>query len=194
MAMNSTTEEQEYRLPCGREVDQVWDRLDAVRAGFGDEHDLTCPHCAAARESLLALRAATAELVAEPEPTPPDLVGRIMSAVRAEARRGRGIALPTPHPGAVEVSEQAVAAVLRYAVDTVPGVRARHCRIRVADGAHRVEVEMSVAITLGRTTVDQALPLIRERVATALDTRIGLVLGRLDIVVADVLPDSDGAL
>ncbi|WP_204249182.1 anti-sigma factor family protein [Nocardia arizonensis] len=193
--MNSTTEGQDYRLPCGREVEQVWDRLDAVDAGLGDEHETSCPHCAAARDSLRALRAATAELIDEPEPTPPDLVGRIMSAVRAEARRGRALEVPTPRPGAVEVSEQAVAAVLRYAADTVSGVRARHCAVRPAcrddDGGHRVDVCLSIAIDPSRATVDTAVPLVRERVATAIDTRIGLVLNRLDVVVADIVTDRE---
>ncbi|MET7772958.1 Asp23/Gls24 family envelope stress response protein [Nocardia sp. NPDC005366] len=195
--MNSTTEDKEYRLPCGRELEQVWDRLDVVEAGFGDEHEITCPYCAAARDSLRALRAATAELIEEPEQTPPDLFGRIMSAVRADARRGRALDLPTPAPGKVEVSEQAVAAVLRYAADTVPGVSARHCRVRgvatASSGAHRVEVELSVAIGIGRTTVGAALPLVRERVAAALSTRVGLVLDRLDLEVADVI-DEEGSI
>ncbi|MEV0295921.1 Asp23/Gls24 family envelope stress response protein [Nocardia sp. NPDC050710] len=195
MAVNSTTAEQEYRLPCGRELEQVWDRLDAVAAGLGDEHEIGCSHCAAARESLLALRSATGELINEPQDTPPDLVGRIMSAVRAESRRGRTLELRTPAPGAVEVSEQAVAAVLRHAVDTVPGVRARRCRVRSAgsgpDGEHHVEVDMSIAIRFGQTTIDAVLPVVRERVTAALTVRIGLVLDRLDLMVGDVYDEGD---
>ncbi len=193
MAMNSTSEEQDYRLPCGRELEQVWDRLDAVDAGFGDEHETGCPHCSAARESLRALRAATAELISEPEQAPPDLFGRIMSAVRADAHRGQALELPTPAPGRVEVSEQAVAAILRYAADTVPGVVARHCRVRgvATDDIHRVEVRMSVVIRIGHTTVGAALPLVRARVAAALSARVGLVLERLDLVVADIVDEGD---
>ncbi|MFG1797574.1 Asp23/Gls24 family envelope stress response protein [Nocardia sp. NPDC049149] len=196
MAVNGTTEE-DYRLPCGREIEQVWDRLDAVEAGLGDEHEKTCPHCRSARGSLLALRDATKELIDEPDPAPLDLTSRIMSAVRAEARRGRTLRLPTAAPGTVEVSEQAIAAVLRYAADSVPGVRARHCRVRSVgmgmDGENRVEVEMSVAIGFGHTTIGAALPIVRERVMAALDAQTGLELATLDLVVADVYDTEEDA-
>ncbi|MFE3443525.1 Asp23/Gls24 family envelope stress response protein [Nocardia sp. NPDC059180] len=192
MAVNETTE-QDYVLPCGRELEQVWDRLDAVEAGGADEHELSCPHCASARDSLLALRAATRQMIEEPVTPPPDLVGRIMSAVRAEVRRGRTLELPTPEPGAVEVSEQAVSTVLRYAADSVPGVRARRCRVRPAgvgaDGEHLVDVELSVAVRFGPTAVAELMPIVRERVTAALPARIGLTLHRLDLTIADVYED-----
>ncbi|WP_227996031.1 anti-sigma factor family protein [Nocardia australiensis] len=193
MAVNETTE-QDYTLPCGRALEQVWERLDAVEAGQGDEHEATCPHCRDARDSLLALRAATRELIDEPEPTPPDLVGRIMFAVRAEVRRGRTLSLSTPLPGTVEISEQAVAAVLRYAADSVPGVRARRCRVRGVgtgpNGERLVEVTLAVAVQFGATRVSEALTVIRERVATALSARVGLVMQNLDLTVADVYEDN----
>jgi hypothetical protein len=177
----------DYELPCARDVEQVWERLDAVGAGLADEHELTCPHCRAARESLLALRAATAELVAEDD-VPPALFGRIMSAVRAEVRRGSMVALPTPEPGFVEISEQAVAAVLRYAADTVDGVRARRCRVRPgADGV--VDVELTLAVSLRNVTGGEALELVRERVTAAAAARVGLTLAKLDLLVDDIFEE-----
>ncbi|MEV4143125.1 Asp23/Gls24 family envelope stress response protein [Amycolatopsis sp. NPDC049691] len=174
----------DYELPCERDVEHVWERLDAVGAGLADEHELTCPHCRAARESLLALRDATAELAAEDD-VPPALFGRIMSAVRAEVRRGSTVGLPTPEPGFVEISEQAVAAVLRYAADTVDGVRARRCRIRtLAEGG--VEVELTLAVSLRNATGGAALTLVRERVSAAAAARVGLLLAKLDLLVDDV--------
>ncbi len=175
----------DYELPCERDVEQVWERLDAVGAGLADEHELTCPHCRAARESLLALREATSELVAAEDDVPPALFGRIMSAVRAEVRRGSMVALPTPEPGFVEISEQAVAAVLRYAADTVDGVRARRCRIRaLAEGG--VEVELTLAVSLRNATGGEALALVRERVTAAAAARVGLTPAKLDLLVDDV--------
>lgn len=178
----------DYELPCERDVEQVWERLDAVGAGLADEHELTCPHCGAARESLLALREATAELTAEEDAPSPDLFTRIMSAVRAEVRRGSMVRLPTPEPGFVEVSEQAVAAVLRYAADTVDGVRARRCRVRtVAEGG--VEVELTLAVSLRNATGGAALARVRERVTAAAAARVGLTLAKLDLHVDDVFEE-----
>ncbi|GLY36185.1 hypothetical protein Amsp01_022090 [Amycolatopsis sp. NBRC 101858] len=174
----------DYELPCERDVEQVWERLDAVGAGLADEHELTCPHCRAARESLLALREATAELAAEDD-VPPALFGRIMSAVRAEVRRGSMVALPTPEPGFVEISEQAVAAVLRYAADTVDGVRARRCRVRTGVGGV-VDVELTLAVSVRNVAGGAALALVRERVTAAAAARVGLTLAKLDLLVDDI--------
>lgn len=189
MALKEMTES-DYQLPCGRSVEQVWERLDAVEAGRADDHEASCPHCAAARESLHVLRSATRELADEPDPPPPAMVDRIMSAVRAEVRRGRMVSLPTPHPGSIEVSEQAIGAVLRYAADTVPGVRARGCRIEDlgpdSDGRRLVAVSLSVAVRHGDAAVERVVPLVRDRVRAAASGRIGLSMERLDIAVADI--------
>ncbi|MFC8044562.1 anti-sigma factor family protein [Nocardia sp. NPDC057353] len=198
MAVNSAADHEAtgYLLPCGRDLEQVWDRLDAVDAGLGDEHETHCPHCGTARESLRALRAATAELIAEPEPTPPDLTARIMSAVRAEVRRGRTMPLATPEPGGVEVSERAVAAVLRFAADSVPGVRTRRCRVKPVgvepDGRAAVEVELAFALAVG-TPVADVLPVVRERVNAALNSGIGVSVHRMDVLVADLFVDDAAA-
>lgn len=179
----------DYGLPCERDVEQVWERLDAVGAGLADEHELTCPHCRAARESLLALREATSELVAEEDVPSPDLFGRIMLAVRAEVRHGSMVRLPTPEPGFVEVSEQAVAAVLRYAADTVDGVRARRCRVRTGSGG--IEVDLTLAVSLRNAAGDEALARVRERVTAAAAARVGLPLARLDLLVDDVYEEPE---
>ncbi|GHG40673.1 MULTISPECIES: Asp23/Gls24 family envelope stress response protein [Amycolatopsis] len=175
-----------YELPCERDVEQVWERLDAV----ADEHELSCPHCGAARESLLALREATTELAAEEDAPSPDLFGRIMSAVRAEVRRGSTVRLPTPEPGFVEVSEQAVAAVLRYAADTVDGVRARRCRVRT--GPDGVEVELTLAVSLRTVAGGATLAKVRERVTAAATARVGLTPAKLDLLVEDIFEEDAG--
>lgn len=188
MAVNETTE-QDYPLPCGRDLEQVWERLDAVESGHADAHEIDCPHCRTARESLKALRAATRQLVDEPEAPPPDLSGRIMSAVRAEMRRGRTLALPTSRPGGVQISEQAVAAVVRYAADSVPGVRARRCRVAAADtgpgGEYPVDIELTIAIRFGADTAE-LLSAVRGRVRIALPEQVGTAVRRLDIHLGDI--------
>ncbi len=189
MALKEMTDS-DYTLPCGRNVDQVWERLDAVESGGGDDHEVGCLHCAAARESLLVLRAATRELIDEPDPAPPAMTQRIMSAVRAEVRRGHMVRLATPNSGSIDVSEQAIAVVLRYAADTVPGVRARSCDITDhgpdADDRHTLSVSLSIAVRHGDTEVERVVPLVRERVRATVSARIGLMLDRLDIAVVDI--------
>ncbi|WP_067564181.1 Asp23/Gls24 family envelope stress response protein [Nocardia acidivorans] len=190
MAVIDTDTEQEYVLPCGRGLDSVWDRLDTVRNGGGDAHEASCIHCRTARESLLGLRTATRELIDQPDPPPSDLVERIMSAVRSELRRGQALGLPTPHAGTVAVSEQAVAVVLRYAADSVPGVRARRCRMQAVgtgpDGETVVHISMTIAVEVNGDGVHGLVPKVREAVTAAASARTGLVVGRLDIAIVDV--------
>ncbi|MFI9380807.1 Asp23/Gls24 family envelope stress response protein [Kutzneria sp. NPDC052558] len=180
MAVNETAAD--YRLPCGRDVDQVWEHLDEVDA----EHERTCPHCGAVRESLVLLREATGQLAAEEIAPPAGLTGRIMAAVRADVRRRDLLPLPTSEPGRVRISDQAVAAVLRFAADTVPGVRARRCRVSHVDGTESdVRVEMSLAVHYPEFTAS-ALDEVRERVTAAAAARIGLRLTELELVLEDL--------
>lgn len=192
MAVTHSTDN-DYLLPCGRGLEQVWERLDDNETDTdvdADTHESSCPHCAAARESLLTLRNATRELVEEPDPPPPDLFGRIMSAVRADVRRGRTLTVDSPHPGAIQVSEQAVAVVLRFAADTVDGVRARGCRVQSSepgeDGDQVIAVDMTIAVRHDVPSIDEVVSVVRERVRAATTARIGVRLGRFDLVVVDI--------
>lgn len=182
MEMSDT---QGYVLPCGRDMEAVWERLDPAGTGLGDSHDLTCEHCTAARQSLVILQEVTGKLASEEIGPPLGLTGRIMSAVRAEVRRHHMLALPGAEPGGVQISEQAVAAVLRFAADSVDGVRARRCRISVTDREGAVEVEMSLAVAYRRFSAD-AVDEVRERVRAAAAARVGIALVRLDLTVEDL--------
>ncbi|QFU89255.1 Asp23/Gls24 family envelope stress response protein [Amycolatopsis sp. YIM 10] len=185
MAMNQAAES--YPLPCGRDVETVWDRLDEVESGRADEHDLSCEHCRAAREGLLVLRTLTGELAREVVEPPPDLLGRIMSAVRAEVRRHDLLPLPTPEPGQARVSDRAVAAILRFAADSVDGVRARGCRVDVTvSGAFDVRLDLAVSY---HAFAADALDTVRERVSAAAVARVGVSLAQLDVRVADLYED-----
>jgi hypothetical protein len=111
-----------------------------------------------------------------------------MSAVRAEVRRRDMLPLPTSEPGPLRVSEQAVAAVLRFAADGVPGVRARRCRVTVspaADGEMLLAVELGIAVSYHAFAAD-ALAVVRTRVTAAASGRVGLRVTRLDLTVTDL--------
>lgn len=183
MAMS---EAQGCMLPCGRDVETVWERLDATDAGSADAHEASCAYCSATRKGLVVLRQVAGGLASEDAaPVSLGLVERIMSAVRAETRRHHMLALPGPEPGGLRISEQAVAAVLRSAADSVDGVRARRCRIAAAEAVGEVEVEMSLAVAYRRFSAD-AVHEVRERVAAAAAARVGVTPVRLDLTVEDL--------
>ncbi|MFF0341401.1 Asp23/Gls24 family envelope stress response protein [Kribbella sp. NPDC004875] len=172
-----------HPLACGRTVEDVWDELDS---GTPSAHLTDCPHCRTARAGLEQLAEATAFLIDDPVEVPTGLLDRIMTAVRADLNLGRTLPLPAGS-AEVELSVSALAAVLRYAVDGVPGIRARQCRIELAS-PEAVRVTMTVALKFGSgqvTALDQA----RERVAAALRGQIGYDLDRLDFEVVDVWTD-----
>lgn len=174
-----------YPLPCGRDVDEVWRHLDRD-GGAADDHERDCPHCRATRESLTVLRDLTGELARDRAEPSRDLTGRIMAAVRADLRRHDLLPLPADRPGGVEVSAQAVAAVLRYAADGVEGVRARRCRVSAAGtGDAALAVELSVAVRRSGFAA-AALDEVRRRVEAAVGTRVGVRLARLDLVLDDL--------
>lgn len=177
-----------HPLPCGRTVEAVWEDLEAGRTGPHPD----CPHCTTSRRSLTELAAATRALVEDPTEPPPGLLDRIMAAVRADLDSADAVALPDPRrpagtpPGDVVISTRALAAVLRFAVDGVDGVRAQRCRIE-PDPADpfTVDVAMTVSVRYGAGTVD-AVATARERVRAALSDRVGLTLATLTVEVADV--------
>jgi hypothetical protein len=196
MAVNQT--EDGFTLPCGRELEGLWEGLDAGTAGRPGSHEQACPHCRTALSGLTALREATRALAEQPVPVPGQLTGRIMAAVRAEVRRSRMVPLTGPglEPGGrAEISEQAVAAVLRFAADGIEGIRARRCTVRphVGDdggqaggGAGVVDVVMTLAIRYGTGPAEDVLEAVRRAVMAAAGARIGLRVARCDLHVEDV--------
>ncbi|HEX3715551.1 MAG TPA: Asp23/Gls24 family envelope stress response protein [Trebonia sp.] len=203
MAVSQTSEG--YALPCGRQLEELWESLEngtagvaglAGLTGVAGSHEQTCPHCLTALSGLVALRDATRELAAEPVDVPPRLTNRIMAAIRADVRRTRMLPLPEDglEPGGqADVSAQAVAAVLRFAADAVPGIRARRCSVRPRDPAAApdgmtgwVDVEMTLAIRYGTASGEQVLAAVRQAVLAAAGAQIGLRVARCDLLVDDV--------
>ncbi|MDX2967888.1 hypothetical protein PWY87_25890 [Kribbella solani] len=190
MAMNSDSPVADlHPLPCGRTVEDVWDDLDTEQhGGPANAHLADCAHCQTAKASLEQLAAATALLIDDPVDVPTGLLDRIMTAVRADLNLGRTLPLPTGS-AQVEVSVSALASVLRYAVDGVPGIRARRCRIDLdEDRPDAVRVSMTVALRFGAGQV-AALDEARDRVAAALQGQVGYTLSSLDFEVVDVWTD-----
>lgn len=179
MALNSRVEG--HPLPCGRLVEDVWEDLEASRR---TDHEAQCEHCGTARRSLEQLAEATRLLLHDPAEPPPGLLDRIMAAVRAEVRRSERLPLPSEF-GPAEVSEPAVAVVLRFAADRVAGVRARSCRIQLDDeGA--VRVRMSLSLRYGSGPAGELFAQVRTRIAAALSGQVGLTAVAVDLELVDV--------
>jgi hypothetical protein len=189
---NSTT-----RLGCGRDIDEVWANADAPP----NAHEMECPDCQAARESLAELNNATRELRSSDREDPnlrlsADLVSKITSIARAEVRRGRRIPLRRGQSGTDEadltVSEQAVATVIRHTCDQLLDIEARRCRVEVVDDAagppadalaHRAHLRGSVAPT---TVSPRRIETHRHEIIAAIEDQVGVTAQIVDIEVEDV--------
>lgn len=190
------------RLSCGRSIDDVWSHLD----GAPDEHERSCPYCLEARARLLRLSEAAVDLRTSEAADPslqPDVgfTASVMGLVRAEVRRGQAIPLDGDEDPGLTISEQAVVGLVWAAADSVPGVRARRCRVRVAvddepdldgdagrvfEGGTLVDVDLSIALQPG-TALVEATTLLRARVADGVGEESGLRVRRVDLAVEDVL-------
>jgi len=180
MAVNLTGD----RLPCGHDIDQLWDHL--VR-GAPDEHARSCEHCQAALAEIRPLHTAISALAAEPVRPPADLRAKVMAAVRARMAAAPRIALPGPAGNRLVISEHAAAIILRAAGDTVDGVRARSCRLPpdAHDMSTDTDLKLSISLRFDMPVLAAARA-VRVAVRTAARAQLGLTLGRIDIDVVDV--------
>ena len=180
MAVNLADE----RLPCGRDIDQLWDQLAKGATG---EHARSCEYCQAALSEIRPLRTATSELAAEQVRLPADLSGKVMAAVRARTAAAPRIALPGPAGNRLFISERAAAFILRAAGDTVDGVRARSCRLTpdAHDMSTSTDLKLSISLRFDMPALAAATA-VRMAVRAAARAQLGLTLGRIDIDVVDV--------
>lgn len=181
-------------LGCGRSIDGVW-------AGLGrppDRHSQGCRHCQRARATLAPLAAATASLRhsdrTAPVP-PPGLKRAVLKVARAEVRRGLRMVLREGARGQVEVSEQAVASVVRRAAAEIPGVRARRCRIDVLprdDDGVEPGVELRIFLRTAASpavNIESTMERVRQRIMDAVAEGIGVEARTVHLTVEDLYDD-----
>lgn len=190
MAMN----DDHSRLGCGRELDEFWASIDEPPSA----HEQSCADCQSARNSLYHLAAVT-ESMRERDKIDPDLQPgsrvkeAIMLVARAEIRRGKKTPLKRTSLGAIEISEQALVALIRFAASTLPGVRARRCEIEAEergpalDSPTPTEVRIALKVALSSTVkIPETLALVRERVGTVVEAQTSIIMKQIDIVVEDL--------
>lgn len=196
MALN----EDQPRLGCGRIIDDVWASIDQPPTA----HELECPDCRSARLALHHLESVTGSLRDRDRDDPALQPGArvkeaIMMVARAEVRRSRRTPLMTTALGTIDISEQALSGLIRFAASTVPGVRARRCTIAGAPAgadptadpttsvvdAGDVRITLTVAISSG-VRVPATMDLLRERVATVVQAQTSITMQQIDIIVEDL--------
>ncbi|WP_434993638.1 hypothetical protein [Arthrobacter sp. Ld5] len=197
MAMN----EGKPRLGCGRIIDDVWASIDQPAT----IHERTCRDCQSARAALDHLEAVSRSMRerdrSDAALRPGSRVREaIMMVARAEIRRSRRVALATTPLGTIDISEQALNSLIRFAASTLPGVRARRCTVvsipepqpssagpsssPVVDGRN-VRITLTVALS-SRVRIPATMTLLRERVGTVVRAQTAITMEQIDIGVEDL--------
>lgn len=189
-------------LGCGRSMDSIWDALDTGQ----DAHQKDCPFCQEAWLRALKVKEATRELRDSDEQDPTLELGaqftrKVMDIARAEIRRGRKISLLEGPQGDVTVSEQTLTAQVRAALEGMPEIHARRCRIDISmrdsggDGGSanlgpvqpmKINLRVATLSTVEiRKTAEKARQLITQQLLESLGTQIDTV----NITVEDIFND-----
>jgi len=178
-------------LPCGRSVSSLVDlatRDDTagIPADSRDaEHLRSCPYC---QEELVVLRrrwSAVRSVANRRVRTPPGLVGRTLSTVRAVRGGLTGRHAEATQPGGVvRIAESAMMLLARRmardVVDGLAGVRFRGLSGDLDGLQVRVAVRYGMALAEVTTRV-------RHDVGAALESTLGAAAPPLDVLVDDVL-------
>ena len=119
----------EHGLPCGRDSLSVWEN---ARNDTHDQHEATCPYCQGVYEQFRILAIASDPYLAQAITAPPSLIATAMRTVLAELRPGRPLPIPSD-AGPAFITDTALAAALRAALDADPAVITHRCRIDTVD-------------------------------------------------------------
>ena len=197
-------------LPCGADMDVLFEQVaDGDAAGL-DEHQRHCVHCRAALGELSVLWAPVAERAATPVTAPPGLTAAVMAQIRVLVR-DVWYTLQTTELGVIRIAARIVAALARDAARTVPGVRvvlgrSTHSKLAAlaeqATFAHRhpdaavgvlgrtAVVDLAVAVQYG-APVHEVARNIQNQVITTLRENIGLQTVNVNVNIDDVIIDDD---
>lgn len=197
-------------LPCGAEVDLLFEQVAGGRAAGLDAHQRECVHCQAAIRELAALWGPVTQLAATPVPAPPGLTTSVMSQIRILVR-DVWYTLQTTNLGTIRIAARLVAALARDTARMVPGVRValgrstdgklawraenatfqhRHPHAAVGVLGRTAVVDLAVAVTYG-TPAHEVAREIQQHVTAALRDHIGLQALAVNVTVDDVLTDDD---
>lgn len=205
---------QATRLGCGRDVDDVWDHIDQPPDGH-EQACPYCTKARAdlAELSVATRQLAAADREDSALRVPDGMLSDVLTIVRTEVRRGRTIPLERRVPargdgsegdlGAdLTVSEQLIATVVREVCDLNPDVEVRRVSIDATApsapavpraGGHQGGIEPAdLSIDLQATVrPNVAIPGLfddlRRAIQSAVVTRIGVTVSRIDIDVVDLI-------
>lgn len=183
-------EDRSAPLDCGRTVTRIWQDMNRPP----DPHTASCSHCRAVRNSLEALSTATDALqdhdLRHPGLRPPRRLKKaVLDVAWSHARRSVRLPLAGNLRGSVEISELALAGVVREAARELGGVRARRCRIDQVPGPEAgLLIHLRTAVAPG-VDICRTMAFLRLRIRDAVEASVGIVPQTVHLTVEDLYDD-----
>ncbi|MHA7276508.1 Asp23/Gls24 family envelope stress response protein [Arthrobacter sp. HLT1-21] len=117
-----------------------------------------------------------------------------MMVARAEIRRGRRAPLDTTALGTIDISEQALNGLIRFAASTLPGVHARRCTIITpgtkpssTDPVDVADIRITLQVALSSTVkIPATMKLLRERIGSVVQGQTTISMKQINVIVEDL--------
>ena len=198
-------------LPCGHDVDEIFEQ---VADGHGETSPTTnagCVHCQAAITEFTRLWAPVQASIRTPLPTPGEIVGAVAGRVQRLVK-DTWYTLELTDGGSIQVAARVVARIARDTARRVPGVRVALGRSTGGRLARLVEkatfghlhpnaavgvlgrtavVDLAIAVTYG-DVIDEVARAVQADVRRELARSVGLKSVTVNVTVDDIL-DIDAA-
>lgn len=193
-------------LPCGADLDELFEQVAQGRGDQLTEHQRDCVHCQAAIGEFGRLWAPVQAAARTPLPTPAELKNAVMDRVQRLVK-DTWFTLELTDGGSVQIAARIVARLARDAARQVPGVRAalgrssegklaalvekatfghRHPNAAVGVLGRSAVVDLAIAVTYG-DVVEVVARRVQADVRRELHRAVGLKSITVNVTVDDVL-------
>jgi len=181
-------------LPCGVTLEAL-----LMQVADGEEvddltHQRTCPYCQAALRRLQQGWADVQALALQPVAIPRGLTAMIMERIRTLAGYVTDSILLGHRRGETRISHTVIANHIQNVAATVPGVVFASATLspRQPPDPRRVNVALRLVVTFG-PIIERVADAVRQVLHRRIPRLTGAQLGRIDIIISDVIdPDRGG--
>jgi uncharacterized alkaline shock family protein YloU len=184
----------ENRLPCGVELDSILEQVTEGAPPPAPAHQASCPYCQTAMSGFHQGWRDLRTMADEPVPIPPGVAARIMTRVRALARRTLENVILVGSGGHTQIAHAVIAQVARRAALAVPGVVFAYVQPAPPDSGDPTRI--SLTIRLVATYGPKLGPLaagLRARLQRRVLHLTGARVDAIDITVIDLAwPAAEG--
>ncbi len=183
-----------HTLPCGAGLDTLVEQVTEGTSSPDPGHQAHCPYCLTALRGFRQGWSDLQTLAHTPVPIPPSLSTRIMTRVRALARRAaQNILLAGPH-GRTQISHQVIAQIARRLVLAIPDLLFASAQPEPGETGDPTCVNLTLRLI---TTYGPALHPLAAAVRSTLNRRLpgltGAEIGTINITITDIAePDTEG--